>query len=743
MNGHDRHRAGIDLKHARSALFAIDPGLPREDWHRVGRSAIAAGLSVADLDEWSSSAANYKGMRDVEAAFRGVTPDGGTGPGTLWFEAMKAGWRPPVDDDKGLLPPRAGREPRQETRRPRHRLSAAEVWGRCVPATAEHPYVAAKKGLPDGLRVVPHGDPLRISGLSMAGALAVPMVPLAGGEPVSLQFVAGGEQAVAWKAAGKPSKLNLPGAPMSGCFIVGKIEPGGTAYIVEGVGQGWACWKATCKAAIVTFGFGRMRAVAKGLRERDPAAKLVLVPDAGKEVEAGRIAADVGAELAPMPNGSPPNFDCNDYALAHGFDALASLLALAAEPEKKAAEEEPHLLAQYVEIGAELAPPRMVIPGFIQAGVVVIAGAHGVGKTTVLVPLAMIAAGLHAPGDPLAPRHWRHVVYIAEDEAQVLRILRGVLDHAGTGATLEAARERFHVVAARRLPADEVATVGSVYRSTLTRTVAGVDLPPLVVMDTKSATIEVADENDNAEASRTIALFKQRFADLPLWLVGHVPKALMTRKGVQALSARGASAIEADAHQCAYLVAEDGGTRFLVLGKRRFEPRWTELEVVPDTAEVTARDEFGDTAPLTLRWGWPTPPDHTRAQAAEQARAAKAAAAANAMRAAVLDAVETAELAGQPLSRRGVEKTVNGRATEVRGTIAKLEDESWLVAVEVPSQQRTNPRRAEFLIRLNDVQRRDRLAGKPLPLARLAVPPSWRNSDASGRDTTTPRGGSK
>jgi hypothetical protein len=56
MNGTDRQAAGINLQHARSALFSIDPGLPREDWHRVGRAAIAAGLSVADLEVWSSSA---------------------------------------------------------------------------------------------------------------------------------------------------------------------------------------------------------------------------------------------------------------------------------------------------------------------------------------------------------------------------------------------------------------------------------------------------------------------------------------------------------------------------------------------------------------------------------------------------------------------------------------------------------------------------------------------------------------
>ncbi len=201
MNGHDRHRTRIDLRHARGALFAIDPGCPREAWHRIGRAAIAAGLTVEDLDAWSAAAPNYKGMRDVQAAFRGITPGGGTGPGTLWSEAMKAGWRPPRDEGKGL-PPITARELRQEAGKQWPGPSAAEVWNRCEPATADHAYIAQKQGIAEGLRVVPDGS----------------------------------------------------------CFIV------------EGIGQAWACWKATCRMAVVTFGWGRVLTVARELRQRDPAA---------------------------------------------------------------------------------------------------------------------------------------------------------------------------------------------------------------------------------------------------------------------------------------------------------------------------------------------------------------------------------------------------------------------------------------------------------------------------------------
>ena len=80
-----------DIQRARDALAHVPSNLPREDWHRVGRAAIAAGLSVDDLVDWSAGADNFAGERDVRAAFRAVTPEGGTGAGTLFQEANRAG----------------------------------------------------------------------------------------------------------------------------------------------------------------------------------------------------------------------------------------------------------------------------------------------------------------------------------------------------------------------------------------------------------------------------------------------------------------------------------------------------------------------------------------------------------------------------------------------------------------------------------------------------------------------------
>lgn len=725
----------IDLKHARDALHAIDPGCSRDDWHSIGRAAIAAGLSVDDLNEWSRSASNYTSERDVRAAFRGIEPNGKTGPGTLWKAALSTGWRPPEDADKakagrnGTKPPRKPpARPVEALRPPRPGMSAAEVWARCKAAPASHGYIDAKQGRADGLRVVPEGDPLCITGMSVVGWLVVPVLPLAGGAPASLQFI---------PPPGAGKKLNLPDAPMTGAFIVGELAQAGTAYLCEGIGQAWACWKATGAAAVVCFGWGRVRAVAEELRQRDGAARLVLVPDAGKEADAEKIAREVAGFVAKLPTGLPINSDVNDYALKEGADALEVLLAEASKPDVPV-----HPLAQFVELDAAPQAPRWVIPGFIGHGVVIVAGAHGVGKTTALLPLAMVAAGLHARGDPLAPREWRHVVYIVEDIEQARRILAGILGSRGPGLDIGTVRQRLHMVEARRLEPAIAVAVGKTYREKFTRTVDGVEVLPLVVVDTKAAVLVMEEENSNSESSEVMAAFKQDFEGLPTWLVGHVAKANMTRADAAGLSLRGGSAFEADANQVLYLVKEADGTRYLVRGKTRFEAKWPELIISSDYTHTTAPDEFGNVEPVTLRWGIASPPEMTRREAQEQAKEAARKDEAAALREDTLNAVQTAWQTGFPLNREGVKAKLPRNRNEVTDTIENLLSERWLVEVAVPPKERTNPKRSAFLVALTPHEHDGVVLRKePVPAAKLTVPPSWRKPAAPSVSDAQPQEG--
>ena len=291
-----------EIERARAALAAIPPNLSRDEWHEIGRAGIAAGLSIDDIDNWSASAENYKGRRDVETAFRTVKPTGGTGAGTLFHAAKQHGF----NDTNGTRPSLPlGKDAKAPHKAAAQAASAnaIDVWERCIAATPAEAYIDRKRGSPDGLRVYPaSAEPLKIGGVGMTGALVVPCYAPDGETLLTLQLI---------PLAG--DKKNLPGASFNdGFFTVGEIID--RVYIVEGIGQAWACNTATGAAAVVCFGAGRMMTVAKVLRDKYPAARLVIVPDKGREKQAAEIASELQCAVAYLPDGEANNFDANDLA---------------------------------------------------------------------------------------------------------------------------------------------------------------------------------------------------------------------------------------------------------------------------------------------------------------------------------------------------------------------------------------------------------------------------------------------
>lgn len=387
-----------------------------------------------------------------------------------------------------------------------------------------------------------------------------------------------------------------------------------------------------------------------------------------------------------------------------------------------------HPLAQFVEFDTTPRAVRWIIPGVIEHGVVTISGARGVGKTTCILPLAMTAAGLHGPGDPLAPKHWRHVVYIVEHVEQAQRIVAGMVEHGNLGISAEDVRDRLHIVEARRLDPAHVAQVGKLYRERFARTVNGVEVLPLVVLDTKAAVLALDNENDNSEGSRAVYALKQGFSGLPTWIIGHVAKAQFGRTDVAALSDRGAGSFEADAIQNAYLVQE-GEARYLLLGKRRFEARWPELQVVSHMAEVTAYDDWGDPETTTLRWGIVTPANLSRQEARKEAQEAAERERRGDMRQAIFDAVQIAWQAGNPINKTGVRSCVKLKGADVLQEIEALLSEGWLYEVEVPKAQRTNTAKARFLVKLDTPEHEEFRRSGIVPAAKRVIPQSWRKPE--------------
>lgn len=491
MNGHD------DLARARDALHSLDPSMPRSDWVRAGMAAQAAGLGFDDFDAWSAGGGNYdaRAARDTWRSFK----DGkGLGPGTLFKMAAQAGWSPADKRERARHSKAPGR-PAERTKAPRPGMGASEVWQRCEPAAGSHPYIETKQGTAEGLRMVPAGDPLRIAGASVAGWLVVPVLPLDGGEPVSLQFI---------PPPGAGKKLNLPAAPMAGVFIVGELAADGDAFLCEGVGQGWAIWKATGRAAVVCFGWGRVRGVAAELRQRDPSARLVLVPDTGKEVEAEAIAREMGARFVTMPEGWPANSDVNDLAQRDGFDALEALLLAPKVPAQR------FRLLGSSDLHA-LPPLAWCVRGVLPAhGLASVYGPSGSGKSfLVLDAAAAIADGAEWFGYRVKPAP---VVYAALEGESGFRLRVAAWEQA-KGRALPAGL-RLVLQPFKLTDPQDVADLAA---AVLTAGAGAV-----VILDTLNRAAPEADENASADMGRILEAAKalQRLTGGLVLVVHHTGK---------------------------------------------------------------------------------------------------------------------------------------------------------------------------------------------------------------------------
>lgn len=371
-----------DYARTLSALHALDAGCGRQQWVRIGMAAKAAGLSLEDFTAWSSSAGNYAGERDCATVWRSFD-DGPVKAGTLYALSFAAGWNDPTTKSRQAgrsapksLRPMPSRTPGQKIAQ-RPNTGALALWECCGMADAAQPYIVAKRGTPDDLRVVPADHALSIAGHSVAGWLVVPAWSLSG-ELRTLQLI---------PQPGHGKKLNLPGASFDdGMFVVGNLSNSGRIYIVEGIGQAWAVHRATDCAAVICFGAGRMGTVAELLRRAYPSKRLIVVPDRGKEQQAEAIARAIRGQWVELPADKPANYDANDYALEHSAEALADLLAMA-----KSAPMRYRLLAADDLMAAP--PLRWLVRGVLPAaGLAAAFGASGSGKSFLALDLCAAVA---------------------------------------------------------------------------------------------------------------------------------------------------------------------------------------------------------------------------------------------------------------------------------------------------------------------------------------------------------------
>lgn len=391
-----------ELERARSALWSLDPGCTREEWVRHAMGAKAAGLDFDDFNNWSAGAGNYKNEAECRSVWSSIK-EGGVTAASLFRAALANGWTDDVTA-RQERPQSLQKERKQEqpSKPPLH--NPTTLWNACQPATGAHEYIDRKKGLSDGLRT--YTGPLTIAGQTCNGALVLPCFTLSG-ELASLQFVTNN---------GKPF---LPGVklPSDGCLIVGGPIADKPVYLVEGIGQAWSAHQATSCPAVVCFGWGRVTKVAEALRTKYPSARLVIVPDSGKEQQAESIARRIRGEWLAMPEGSPINFDLNDHHQESGLPAVASLLGEAKKPPQRFRLLTPADLAN-------LPPVRWRVRGVLPfEGIGAIFGPSGSGKSFLTLDmLASVASGGEWFGCRVKPAP---VLYIAlEGEAGIAQRLK-------------------------------------------------------------------------------------------------------------------------------------------------------------------------------------------------------------------------------------------------------------------------------------------------------------------------------
>ena len=234
-----------------------------------------------------------------------------------------------------------------------------------------------------------------------------------------------------------------------------------------------------------------MATVAKVLRNKFPAARLVIVPDKGQESKTATITADVAGQWVAMPADKPGNYDANDFAAEYGSEALAALLDRPQAPPMRFK----------VLSGADLCgtkPMRWMVRGVLPAdGLAALYGASGSGKSFLILDMGCAVAG----GAEWFGRRVTQapVTYVClEGEAGIgKRVKAWCLHHnAPVPVALRFIAEPFDLLS------DDV---GELAKAIIASGGAG----GMVIIDTLNRAAPGADENSSVDMGQIIAAAKQ------------------------------------------------------------------------------------------------------------------------------------------------------------------------------------------------------------------------------------------
>lgn len=234
----------------------------------------------------------------------------------------------------------------------------------------------------------------RNRGEDLTGALLV--VPLKVGDRLtSVQLIDG---------AGH--KHFLAGGPIGGGYWSTGPFPDGdgdgcTMLISEGVATALSCWEATGNTALAAMSCGNLPAVSVALRQRFPAARLIVCSDRGNGEKDARRAAIQGQALLAVPQIEGDGTDFNDLQETTGLEEVRRQIEAAVIPEPFATGDQPEestpeapetetqapsqrlRVIDVIELLSIRFPPRenLLAPWLPQQGLCMVYAPRGIGKT--------------------------------------------------------------------------------------------------------------------------------------------------------------------------------------------------------------------------------------------------------------------------------------------------------------------------------------------------------------------------
>lgn len=338
----------------RAALSSVSPDLARDEWVKVGM-AVKDGLGDDGFllfDEWSQGGQTYNSA-DIKDAWKSFKSNGKTTIATLWRTALDRGWKP---DSAAYQETEAERQEREQKRKAKEAIDRAnaekkakqaatkamKLWKAGIVPTPDFPYLHRKGVQPvDTLREITAEKAAEILGYAPKSD-GKPLTGRALVVPVKID----GKLTTAELIDQEGRKAAIAGGLKSGGFWAAQPMPKGDgAGLVLAIGEGVA----TCLSVRESAGYPVFAAlmasalpkVTRALRERYPAALVLVLGDVGNGLKHAEQAGKIRGAALAVPSFTPelikvfqhqhskPPTDFNDLHQIAGPEAVRDQLTAA------------------------------------------------------------------------------------------------------------------------------------------------------------------------------------------------------------------------------------------------------------------------------------------------------------------------------------------------------------------------------------------------------------------------------